>query len=189
MSNIRDKKLFSVKEITLIAMFTSIIAVCSWISIPMPMPFVPFTMQTFAIFLTIALLGMKNGTVSVILYILLGVMGVPVFAGFKSGISALMGQTGGYIMGFVLTAVVAGLIIGRFGNKIPVMAIAMVLGSVVCYAFGTAWFMVVYANANGPIGLMTALSWCVFPFIVPDLVKISLAILVTKRIEKYVRLH
>lgn len=183
------KRLFSIKEITYIAMFATMIAVCSWISVPMPVPFVPFTMQTFGIFLTVGMLGLKNGTVSVILYILLGVMGVPVFSGFKSGISALMGTTGGYIMGFVLTAVAAGLIIRRFGNKIHVTAIAMVVGLVICYAFGTVWFMAVYANTNGPIGLMTALSWCVFPFILPDLVKITLAVWVSRRLRKYIRLH
>ncbi len=188
MSNSKTKKLFNVREITFIAMFTALIAVCSWISVPMPAPLVPFTMQTFAICHTISLLGLKNGTASVVLYILLGALGAPVFAGFKSGGTALLGSTGGYIIGFVLTAVITGAILRQFGRSIPVMAIAMVLGIAVCYTFGTVWFMVVYANANGPIGLVSALSMCVFPFIIPDLVKIALAIFISRRIGKYVKL-
>jgi len=189
MSSIKTQKLFSIRDITFIAMFTAIITICAWISVPLPPPFVPFTMQTFAVFLTIGVLGVKNGTMSVILYILLGALGVPVFAGFRGGIAVLMDTTGGYIMGFVLTAIVTGFIIKHFGNKVPVMFTAMVLGMITYFVFGTVWFMVVYTNGNGPIGLMTALSMCVLPYIVPDIIKISLAILLAKRVGKFAKLR
>lgn len=164
-----------------IALFAAIMAVCSWIQIPMT---VPFTLQTFAIFCALGTLGGKSGTISVLVYIVLGAVGVPVFAGFSGGMGVLMGTTGGYIIGFLFTALLYWAITHFFGEKLPVMIIAMVLGLLVCYAFGTAWFMIVYANANGAVGLITALGWCVFPFIIPDLVKIALAILIAKRIPK-----
>ncbi len=164
-----------------IALFAAIMAVCSWIQIPMT---VPFTLQTFAIFCALGTLGGKSGSISVLVYIVLGAVGVPVFAGFSGGMGVLMGTTGGYIIGFLFTALLYWAITHFFGEKLPVMIIAMVLGLLVCYAFGTAWFMIVYANANGAVGLITALGWCVFPFIIPDLVKIALAILIAKRIPK-----
>lgn len=164
-----------------ISLFAAIIAVCSWIQIPMT---VPFTLQTFAIFCALGTLGGKSGSLSVLIYIILGAVGVPVFAGFSGGIGVLLGTTGGYIIGFLFTALLYWVMTHFFGDKLPVMILAMVLGLAVCYAFGTAWFMIVYARANGAVGLMTALSWCVFPFIIPDLIKIALAILIAKRIPK-----
>ena len=165
-----------------IALFAAIIAICSWIQIPLT---VPFTLQTFAVFCTLGILGGKNGTISVLLYIILGAVGVPVFAGFSGGVGVLLGTTGGYIIGFLFTALLYWVIPHFFGDKLPVMIIAMALGLVVCYAFGTAWFMLVYARTTGAVGLMTALGWCVFPFILPDCVKIALAILLAKRIPKH----
>lgn len=165
-----------------IALFAAIIAICSWIQIPLT---VPFTLQTFAVFCTLGILGGKNGTISVLLYIILGAVGVPVFAGFSGGVGVLLGTTGGYIIGFLFTALLYWVITHFFGDKLPVMILAMALGLVVCYAFGTAWFMLVYARTTGAVGLMTALGWCVFPFILPDCVKIALAILLAKRIPKH----
>ena len=165
-----------------IALFAAIIAICSWIQIPLT---VPFTLQTFAVFCTLGILGGKNGTISVLLYIILGAVGVPVFAGFSGGVGVLLGTTGGYIIGFLFTALLYWAITHFFGNKLLVMILAMALGLVVCYAFGTAWFMLVYARTTGAVGLMTALGWCVFPFILPDCVKIALAILLAKRIPKH----
>ena len=85
-------------DMVCIAVFAVIIAICSWISIPAT---VPFTLQTFAIFLTVGVLGGKKGSLAVLVYILLGAVGVPVFAGFSAGIGILFGNTGGYIVGFL----------------------------------------------------------------------------------------
>lgn len=164
-----------------IALFAAIIAVCSWIQIPMT---VPFTMQTFAVFCALATLGGKGGTISILIYIVLGAVGVPVFAGFTGGIGILFGTTGGYIIGFLFTGLLYWLITHFFGEKLPVMILALGLGLAVCYAFGTAWFMIVYAKDSGSVGLLTALGWCVFPFILPDCVKMALAILIGKRLPK-----
>ncbi|MBU3804230.1 MAG: biotin transporter BioY [Candidatus Cellulosilyticum pullistercoris] len=175
----------TVKDIAYISLFTALIAICSWISIPTT---VPFTMQTFAIFVAVGALGIRRGTLSIMIYLLLGAIGVPVFAGFSAGLGVLIGNTGGYLIGFVFSAIVTGTIIYYFGNKFWVMLLAMILGLVVCYIFGTAWFIYFYARTSGAIGVMTALTWCVFPFIIPDIMKIVLAIVVVKRVEKNVKL-
>lgn len=167
------------------ALFAALIAICSWISIPTT---IPFTLQTFAVCVTTALLGTKRGFTAVLVYILLGLVGMPVFSGFTGGIGVLAGVTGGYIIGFLFTALAVGLITAKFGKSIPILALAMAVGILICYAFGTAWFMVVYARSTGPVGLMSALSWCVFPYLLPDAVKIVLAIIVVNRMEKYVKL-
>lgn len=178
------KSKITTKELVFTALMAVIIAVCSWISIPTT---VPFTLQTFGVFMAVGLLGGKKGTISVLVYILLGAVGVPVFAGFSSGIGVLFGTTGGYIVGFLLSGFVYWAMTAAFGEKLPIMIIAMVLGLLVCYAFGTAWFMIVYAKNTAPIGLMTALGWCVFPFIIPDCIKIALAVVLTKQLKKYVK--
>ena len=168
-------------EIAYIGLCTALIAVCSWISIPLT---VPITLQTFAIFLTVALLGLKNGTITVLVYILLGAIGLPVFSGFKSGAAVLLGTTGGYIIGFLFSAIVVGLILKFFGKSTLVMFISMIIGLIVCYIFGTIWFMIVYMKNTGDIGLVSVLSWCVIPFIIPDIIKIILAIILYKPLSK-----
>ena len=195
-SDMRNSKL---TDMILIGLFAALIAVCAQIQIPAA---VPFTLQTFAIFLTVGLLGGKRGTVSVVIYILLGMVGLPVFAGFKGGIAALLGTTGGYIIGFIFSALLMWAlekpVSSLFGKetgadskknifrKMAGPAISMILGLIVCYIFGTAWFVIVYTNTKEPIGILTALGWCVFPFIIPDLIKIALALVLTLRLRKFV---
>ncbi|HAG14165.1 MAG TPA: biotin transporter BioY [Ruminococcus sp.] len=179
---IRANKHFRTIDLTYIAIGAALIAVCSWISIPMS---VPFTLQTFAVFFLLMLLGGKRGTCAVLVYILLGAAGVPVFSGFSSGIGVLLGSTGGYILGFLLTGLIYLGCTKLFGEKLPVMLTALVLGLAVCYTFGTAWFLVVYNRANDAIGIGKALSWCVIPFLIPDLVKMALACLLANRIKPF----
>ena len=101
------KKFFSSYNIAIMALFVALLAICSWISLPIGP--VPFTLQTFAVFVVGGLLGFKRGTVTVIVYILLGLVGVPVFSGFKGGVGVIVGPTGGYILGFILTVIVISL--------------------------------------------------------------------------------
>ena len=173
------------KELSYVGLMVALISICSWISIPMT---VPFTLQTFAVFVAVGLLGMKGGTMAVLIYMLLGAIGLPVFAGFSGGIGQLLGNTGGYIIGFFFSALTSGLVMKCFGKRPLVMVIGFVIGLLVCYMFGTAWFMYFYSRGTGAIGLATALSWCVTPFLIPDAVKIGLAALVVKRVEKSVTL-
>lgn len=171
------------KDLALCALFAALIAVCAWFSIPAT---VPFTLQTFAIFAALGLLGGKRGTVAVAVYLLLGAIGVPVFAGFQGGIGALLGTTGGYLLGFLLTALIVWGMEARFGSKTGVFLLSAVLGMLVCYAFGTAWYLVVYARTKGAISLATALGWCVVPFLIPDAVKIALAVLLRGRLKRHI---
>lgn len=168
-------------DIAFIAMFSAILAVCSWISIPVT---VPFTLQTFGVFFAVGVLGGKRGTLTVLTYILMGMIGVPVFAGFSGGIGCLLGSTGGYIIGFLFSAILMWLMEHLLGKKKWVLVLSMILGLLVCYLFGTIWFMVVYARSAGAIGVWTALTWCVIPYIIPDGIKIGLAFVLSMRLKR-----
>ena len=179
------KSKLSVRDMAYIALFAVMMAVCSWISIPYV---VPFTLQTFAVFLAVGVLGGRRGTVAVLVYLLMGAVGLPVFTGFSGGIGHLLGSTGGYIVGFMFTALVMWGMEGIPGNRTVVLTISMVLGLLVCYAFGTAWFLLVYARTTGPVGVWTAVGWCVAPYVVPDLVKLALALVLRRRLRGAIRL-
>lgn len=171
-------------DLAYMALGAVLIAVCSWISIPTA---VPFTMQTFGIFFVLLVLGGKRGAGTVLVYVLLGMVGVPVFAQFTSGVGVLLGTTGGYVVGFVLTGLIYWFITELFGKNMWIQVFALILGTAVLYAFGTAWFLVVYARTSGSIGVGTALAWCVIPFIVPDLIKMGLAFMLAGRIKPALR--
>ena len=173
-----------VLDMVYIAIGAALITICSWINIPTA---VPFTLQTFAVFFVLLTLGGERGTIATLVYVLLGAIGVPVFAGFSGGIGVLLGNTGGYIIGFLFTGLIYILFTKLFGKNIVMKVVALVLGLAVCYAFGTAWFMNVYIKSSGEVGLLTVLGWCVFPFIIPDLIKMALAIVVAKRIEPVIK--
>lgn len=176
----KNRKKLSTKELAFIGVSAAIITICSWISIPLT---VPFTLQTMGICIVAGLFGAKIGVFSTLVYILLGAIGVPVFSGFKAGAGVLLGSTGGYIIGFIFTALIVGLVSDKVKGKLFPLIASMILGVLVCYAFGTIWFSVVYAKSNSPAGLWTILGWCVTPFIIPDLVKIILSALLTNRIR------
>ncbi|MDE7426096.1 MAG: biotin transporter BioY [Lachnospiraceae bacterium] len=174
------KSLLKTVDIVYIGMFVALITICAYISIP---TVVPFTMQTFGIFAAVAILGQKRGTLAMLVYLLLGAVGAPVFTGFKGGVAVLFGPTGGYLLGYLLATILSGLLIKRFGRKFLVMFFAMTLGLLVCYAFGTAWFIYLYTKNGSDIGIVAALSSCVFPFVIPDLLKISLAVALGKQLR------
>lgn len=180
------KQQFRTIDLVYIALGAVLIAICAWLSIPTT---VPFTMQTFAVFFVLSALGGRRGTMAIVVYVLLGAVGIPVFAHFTSGIGILLGSTGGYIVGFVLMGLVYRLVVPLLGNQLWAEILAMVIGLAVCYAFGTAWFMVVYARANGAVGLATVLSWCVIPFLIPDLIKLGMALTLARRLRPVLRLQ
>ncbi len=170
------------KDLIMTAQCAGLIAVCAWISIPAA---VPFTLQTFGVFMASGLLGGKKGAAAVAVYLLLGAAGVPVFSGFTGGIGHIAGPTGGYLMGFLFSALVMWMAEYFFGRSMKVLVISMAAGLVVCYAFGTAWFMMTSAMGGSGTGLMTALSLCVFPYVIPDALKIALAARLTKRLRAF----
>ncbi len=184
---------FKTTDLVYIAICAVMLAVCSWISIPTA---VPFTMQTFGVFCVLLLLGGKRGMLAIVVFLLLGAIGLPVFAGFSGGMGAILGSTGGYLLGFIfigiiywITEALISKTQGSPASRTAAKIIALVVGLAVCYAFGTAWFMAVYAKQTGPIGLGTALGWCVLPFIIPDLMKLAIAVPVSARLAKAIRLR
>lgn len=180
----KSKSKFKTIDIVYIGIFAAIIAVCAWISIPLT---VPITLQTLGVCVTAGLLGTKRGTLSVAIYILLGIIGVPVFASFSSGLGYLLGATGGYIIGFIFTALIIGVMVKSLGKKVWVYALSMVIGVIACYIFGTIWFIYVYNRGNADaVSLVTVLGWCVTPFIIPDMIKIAVATLLCVKLDKYV---
>lgn len=165
-----------------IPMFASVIAACSWITVPAS---IPFTMQTFGIFLTLILLGGKIGTVTLLVYILTGAVGLPVFHGFSGGLGILMGNTGGYFAGFVLMGLVywAAMSIGK--DRTLFKFLGLLMGILLCYAAGTLWFAVLYTGELTYSSIITSLSACVIPFVIPDGLKMMLAFYMAGKIEKH----
>ena len=167
----------SVRNLSRVALFAALMAICSWVSIPTP---VPFTLQTFAVFLAPGLLGGKMGTIAVGTYLLLGAVGLPVFAGFFGWIGTLLGATGGYLLGFLLTALVIWLAEIALGTSQPVFLASALVGQGLCYLFGSVWYALGYAG--GTAGLPAVLSTCVLPFLLPDTAKLILAWSLRKRL-------
>ncbi len=177
------KERFKTKDITYMAIFIAIISICSWISIPMV---IPFTLQTFAIFITVGILGTIKSFVAIFIYILIGALGVPVFANFNSGVSAIVGPTGGYLVGFLIIALVLGKLLELLPKKNIYQIISMVVGLILCYAFGTLWFVYAYTDSAASMGIVKALSLCAVPFIIPDLIKIAIGNIIINRVKKFI---
>lgn len=149
--------------------------ICSWLYIPLP---VPVTMQSFALCLLSALLGTGTGLWIWLCYVALGTVGLPVFSGFMGGLGALMGATGGYILGFVFIPLCTGLGAKYKGRAAIVLSMAM--GILLCYICGTLWYTLVYAESEG---FMAALTVCVLPYVLPDGLKVLLAAYLTGRMK------
>ena len=173
-----------VLDLAYIALMAALLAICAWITIPFGP--VPFTMQTFGVFAALGLLGGRRGTLAILVYLALGLVGLPVFSGFSGGAGQLLGPTGGYLIGFIAAGLVFWAVTAKVDHlPLPALAGTMVLVMVVYYAFGTVWFLQVYTGANAG-DLMAALTMCVFPYILPDLIKLALALLVTRRVGPYI---
>ncbi len=162
------------KSMVFVALMAAFLCIFSPISIPLPL--VPITLQTFGVFLVSALLGWKRGTVAVLIYLLLGLIGLPVFSGWTGGFSSFATPSSGYIIGFLFTALLTGFLIDRFSRQFWMYPVAMAAGLAVCYLFGTIWFLV-YMNVwmSTPYSFWEAVLICVLPFLVGDAVKIAAA--------------
>lgn len=174
-----------VRDMTYIALSAVLLAVCSWICIPAT---IPFTMQTFGVFLTFALLGGRRGSLAVLVYLLMGAVGLPVFSGFTGGLGRLLHITGGYLLGFQFGLLAMWLLERLLGRRTWALAAAMLAGLAVCYAFGTAWLMLAYTGTTGAAGLGSALLLYVAPYVIPDLVKLALALAVSRRLAPLLKL-
>lgn len=175
-----------------ISLFAVIIGICAWICIP---SVIPFTMQTFGVFLNFGVLRGKKGTCAVCLYILLGIIGIPVFNGGSSGIGVVLGKTGGYMIGWIFAGLIIWLtdIFLNSKNNISqknitvIDTISMIFGLIISYIFGTIWFVFLYSS-NADYSFYAALLNCVVPFIIPDLIKIFLAVYLKNRLKKIINI-
>lgn len=172
----------SVKKMLTTVMATCLIAICSWISIPFA---VPFTLQTFAVFFAVLFLGGRYASLSIAVYLVLGIAGVPVFSGFGGGMGYLLGPTGGYLIGFLLISAMYAVFENKAGESRIKKAAVLSAGLVLCYAAGTVWFMTVYNGYDGRNAL-SVIALCVLPYIVPDALKMTLAIYADKYVKKAV---
>ena len=167
--------------------FTALLAaiICAIAPWTVPIGPIPVSLATFGIYIASCVIDAKHGTVATIVYVVLGEIGVPVFSGARGGFGVIAGPTGGYIVGYVFLAVVTGLLIDFLGRekRIWIYPIAMIAGTAVLYAFGTAWFLIVYTR-TGAITLGVVLAKCVLPFLLPDAVKLALATLLRARLYR-----
>ena len=166
----------NVRNMVAASLFAALIMVCAWLAVPIPP--VGFTLQTFGILLALGLLGGRWGSASIALYLLLGMVGLPVFSGFRGGAAALLDPTGGFLWGF-LAAGLSYWALQRLGKLT-----AMIVAQLVCYGCGCWWFSV-YTGSSGILG---AILVCVVPYLVPDGIKLTLAWLLSRRIGRYLRL-
>ena len=160
-----------IENLTRIAFFTAIIIICSYIMIPFA---VPFTLQTLGIFVSVLVLGKNKGSFVVLIYLLIGIIGVPVFSGMKGGIGALLSPTGGYIAGFLACAYIAGLLFEKTNKPF----LSCISGLMVLYAIGTCWFYIV-----NPVEIESIILTCIVPFIIPDALKIVFAVYISKALH------
>lgn len=168
-----DNQKIRTKQMVLIALMTAVTCVLGPLSIPLPFSPVPISLTNFAIFLAIFVLGMKNGTISFIIYLLLGAVGVPVFSSFRGGLQVLAGPTGGYLIGFIFLALIMGFALDHFDRKLVPTIIGMIIGMAVCYAFGTVW-LAKLLSLSFKEGLMMG----VIPYLPGDAAKIIIAAIV-----------
>ncbi len=174
----------NIRDMTKISFFTAVTVICAQISASIGA--IPFTMQTFAFFLSSAVLGFKNGVLSVLIYMLLGILGLPVFSGFNSGIGVICGPTGGFIWGFLFSAAVIGFFTERFKKSTVASVFSMVFGLMICYIIGCLQYMLLYTKNFS--GFKTAVTICVLPFIPFDAVKIILAAVISRKIKNITEL-
>lgn len=173
-----------IRNMALCALFAALLALCAWISIPVAD--VAFTLQTFGVALALWLLGGKRGTLSILVYLLLGAAGLPVFSGFRGGIGALLGVTGGYVLGFLVWGVLYWLICACCPDSRKVRLLAMAAGLLCCYAFGSFWFYRLYVHGGSAISLGLVLIKCVVPYLLPDAAKLAGAWFLAKRLKRFV---
>lgn len=166
----------NIKSLVCCGLFAALISVCAWISVPFA---VPFTLQTFGVFCALLILGGKHGTTAIVVYVLLGAIGLPVFAGFQSGTGVLFSHLGGFIIGFILTGLIYLVITCFFGNKPQIQLLGLTVGLLACYATGTVWYTLFTDNTS----FRSAFVACVLPFVIPDVIKLWLAFMVSGRIK------
>lgn len=173
-----QKPLLTLKQITLAGLMTAVFCLLGPLSLNIPISPVPISLGMLALYFVTSVLGMKIGTFSVLAYILLGLAGLPVFTGFTGGAGKLLGPTGGYIIGYIFMALICGFFVDKWGNRLIMEILGMVLGTAVCYLFGTVWLAYLASYT-----FYQALAAGVLPYIPLDAVKLAIALLVGRQIR------
>ncbi|MBU3173638.1 biotin transporter BioY [Clostridium estertheticum] len=172
-----NAKKINIHHLTLIGVMAAVICILGPLSLPIGI--VPISLTNLAIYFSVYVLGQKRGTLSYIVYLFIGLVGLPVFSGFSGGFTKLFGPTGGYLIGFIFMAFISGIFIDKFSNKIYMCFLGMILGTIVTYIFGTAWLayqLNMTFNASLAVGVL--------PFIPGDIVKMVIALLIGPQIKK-----
>ena len=169
---------FSVRKMAIIALMTAVLCILAPISIPVFISPVPISLGVLAVYLTAYVLSPLDATISVIIFILLGTFGLPVFSGYSGGLSKLVGPTGGYIIGFLFTVYISSLFI-HMKKGIIFDVIGMITGLALCYILGTIWFS--YQQGKG---FIASLLLCVVPFLIGDAIKIIVAVILGTQLNK-----
>lgn len=169
----QNASLLSTKKMVLIALMTAITCILAPFAIPIPVSPVPISLTNLVLLISVYVLGYKKALVSFLIYLLLGLAGLPVFSGFVGGPGKIAGPTGGYLLGFFFMIPIAGYFIDKFSTKRALVVPGMVLGFAVTYIFGTAWLA--YQMA---ISFATALSMAVLPYLPGDAIKIIIAVII-----------
>lgn len=167
----------SIRMQVLCALFAAVCAVCSQLTIPIQP--VPITLGTFGVLMAGGFLGKCYGLLALLIYLILGAAGVPVFSMMRAGISVLAGPSGGFILGFAPMAFVVGLVSEKLGHTFKSMLVATLAGTAVCYVMGIGWFMFLTGT-----GMWSAMVMCMFPFLPGDLAKIILASFLVAKYRK-----
>ncbi len=169
-------------RIARIALFTGLLTICAYISLPLGD--IRFSLQLLAIWLACGMLPFWDAAACVVLYIFLGAIGLPVFTGFQGGAGSLLGPTGGFIIGFIFSALFAGFFLKGRKRSAWRLAGVFAVATLICYLFGSIWFAIYMPEK----GILYAATVCVLPYILPDAAKIFAATVLLRRLEK-VRLH
>lgn len=173
----------AIRNMAYISLGAVILAVGAWITVPFA---VPFTMQTFALYLLLNVFGGRRTSFSVVLYIAMGLAGLPVFSGFNSGLPVLLGSTGGFVVGFLVAGCLYFALDSTLSRNKHLGAVLPFATLLACYGCGTVWYMFYCASVGTTVGVVTAVSICVLPYILPDCIKILLALSVAERIRPLV---
>lgn len=171
------------KNLAYCGVFTTFMIVCAWFSFPFGTT--PITLQTFGLFLCLGTLGGRRGVIAVFTYLLLGAVGFPAFSGFRGGIGVLLDASGGYLLGFLVAALIYWLITAFMGNSPIVKLSAMATGLLVCYIFGSLWFSLLYLQTSNAVSLGFIFLKCVFPYLLPDALKLILAWQLSPRLSRF----
>lgn len=172
----------SITNMALMAIMTAITCILAPLALPIPISPVPISLTNLVIYFSIYLLGTSRATISYIIYLLLGMVGLPVFSNYTGGLQKLAGPTGGYIIGFIFMTIIAGIIIDKFPKNVILQFLGMILGTIVCYAFGTIWLAYL-----AKLSFKSALFAGVIPYIPGDIIKMLLALTIGATLKKQLK--